>query len=133
MKRVTETMDYRPSIVRLNRVRYYGPSYDQVAQVIENLKIIPALNTAAYMLMVPFIPFRTGRLIGNVTMRDRGFSRGEIIFKTWYALKCYQGVGFNFRKWHHPLATAYWAQAMRAARGHELGALVQERIRRNRR
>jgi len=114
------------------RGSYRGPTYEQVRNEIDRLDVIPALNTAAYMLMVPFVPRNKGRLVRNVASRKINYRRGEIIFKSHYALKCYHGVNMIFRKRIHPFATAYWAQAMMAVKGHELASHIQERFRRRR-
>ena len=56
-------------------------------------------------LVEPFVPYRTGRLCNDVTVRPFRFE-----YDAPYAEEVYNNVHMNFRKDKHPLATAKWVE-----------------------
>lgn len=54
-------------------------------------------------LVEPYVPYNTGRLCNDVTIRPY-----TIIYNAPYAGKVYNNLKMNFRKDKHPLATARW-------------------------
>jgi len=61
---------------------------------------------------VPYDPYRTegAHLADNVRIRANE-DHGTITYQNKYANKIHEGVGMNFNKQIHPLATAHWEQA----------------------
>lgn len=81
--------------------------------------IYVAERAAAYMN--PFVPMRKGVLSQNYVtgVDDRG---GFVKYTSPYAHYQYNGVGFDFSKEQHPLATHHWDKAMYQADGVEFVA-----------
>ena len=67
-----------------------------------------------HKLYTPFVPMDTGNLASNVSYSTEG-GMGTITHAGPYAAYQYYGSGFNFRRDKHPLASAHWDQAARAA------------------
>ena len=81
--------------------------------------VTPQLRTYAnaryYAAMYDYIPFRDGMLSANVTVSDEC-----VHFLSPYAAKMYTGDHYNFRKDHHPLATARWDRPAWAAKSRQI-------------
>ena len=56
-------------------------------------------------LVEPYVPYNTGRLCNDVTIRPFAFE-----YNAPYANKVYNDLHRNFRKDKHPLATANWVE-----------------------
>ena len=56
-------------------------------------------------LIEPYVPYNTGRLCNDVTVRPF-----EIQYNAPYADSVYNDLKRNFRKDKHPLATAQWSE-----------------------
>lgn len=61
-----------------------------------------------------YVPFLEGELSQTTEITPR-----YVRYTQPYAHYQYTGVGFNFTRDYHPLASAYWDQAMMAAKGEE--------------
>ena len=61
----------------------------------------------------PFVPMDTGTLARSVQTASPSGS-GVVVYDTPYAHRLYYGLDFNFRKTHHPLATAQWFEAAKS-------------------
>lgn len=76
-------------------------------------------------LMVPYVPMDTGTLSQSYTTEPR-----KVIYNQPYAHRLYEGEGFNFSKEKHPLATAHWDEAAKAAKGKQFADELAKYIRR---
>ena len=74
----------------------------------------------------PYVPYRTGRLASSVslTVRDGG---AEVRWDAPYAAECYAAAR-PFGKKFHPLATARWFEAAKAADGPQWIAVAQAAV-----
>ena len=61
----------------------------------------------------PFVPMDTGMLARSVQTASPSGS-GVVVYDTPYAHRLYYGLDFNFKKIHHPLATAQWFEAAKS-------------------
>lgn len=61
----------------------------------------------------PYVPMDTGMLARSVQTASPSGS-GAVVYDTPYAHRLYYGLAFNFRKTHHPLATAQWFEAAKS-------------------
>lgn len=75
-------------------------------------------------LMTPYVPMDTGTLSQSYTTEPR-----KVIYNQPYAHRLYEGKGFNFSKEKHPLATAHWDEAAKAAKGKQLADEISNYIR----
>lgn len=66
----------------------------------------------------PYVPYRTGRLCNDVTIRP-----WTITYNAPYASDVYNNVHMNFNKEKHPLATAKWDEVAMPA---ETDGFVQD-------
>lgn len=63
-------------------------------------------------LMTPYVPMDTGTLSQSYSTEPY-----KVIYNQPYAHRLYEGKGFNFSREKHPLATAHWDEAAKAAKG----------------
>ena len=68
----------------------------------------------------PYVPMLEGPLSQTLEITPR-----YVRYTQPYAHYQYTGVGFNFTRDCHPLASAYWDQAMMAAKGDEFIEMVK--------
>ena len=61
----------------------------------------------------PYVPMDTGMLARSAQTASPSGS-GAVVYDTPYAHRLYYGLDFNFRKTHHPLATAQWFEAAKS-------------------
>lgn len=61
----------------------------------------------------PYVPKDTGMLARSAQTASPSGS-GAVVYDTPYAHRLYYGLDFNFRKTHHPLATAQWFEAAKS-------------------
>lgn len=61
----------------------------------------------------PYVPMDTGMLARSAQTASPSGS-GTVVYDTPYAHRLYYGLDFNFRKTHHPLATAQWFEAAKS-------------------
>ena len=62
----------------------------------------------------PYVPFRTGWLKNCVRIEDNTSVRKRIVYYASYASECYY-ADHSFNPRRHPLATARWFEAAKAA------------------
>ena len=63
----------------------------------------------------PYVPMRTGNLVGSGTRATR-LGSGKVQYNAGYARAVYYARGRNFSKQKHPKATALWFEKAKAAR-----------------
>ncbi|MBO7404240.1 MAG: hypothetical protein J6V24_04700 [Clostridia bacterium] len=73
-----------------------------------------ALGEAVIASSEPYVPWRTGRLASSVTLNVREDGTGEVRWTAPYAEECYY-ASRPFSRRIHPLATARWFEAAKAA------------------
>lgn len=73
-----------------------------------------------HRLYTPYVPFDSGELSRNVTIRPK-----EIEHNAPYAGVIYNGGGMNFKRDKHALATAGWDRAAAATQAGKLTAAMQ--------
>ena len=75
-----------------------------------------AVGEAVIASSEPYVPYRTGRLASSVTLDVREDGTGEVRWTAPYAEECYYAAR-PFSRRVHPLATARWFEAAKAADG----------------
>jgi hypothetical protein len=98
-----------------------------IAEKVLNPRVLQGYAEKAREFMEPYTPYRTGALdnSGKAYVED---GHGVVEYDVPYAARHYYGVGGNLRKEFHPLATAFWDQAMMASKSSELADAVRELI-----
>lgn len=91
-------------------------------------KTLLFMANEAVRLMDPFVPMDTGMLADNVDTYVEG-GAGKAHYRSPYAHFQFNGEGFNFSHEKHPLATARWDEAMKAARGADYVRALQNFVR----
>lgn len=86
-----------------------------------------ALGEAVIRSSEPYVPYRTGRLASSVTLDVGEDGAGEVRWTAPYAQECYV-ASRPFSKKVHPLATARWFEAAKAADGPLWIAAAQEAV-----
>lgn len=84
----------------------------KVTKICDNEKLGRYAAETFARLMTPYVPMDTGTLSQSYTTEPY-----KVIYNQPYAHRLYEGEGFNFSKEKHPLATAHWDEAAKAAKG----------------
>ncbi len=82
-------------------------------------------HSELYRLCDKYVPMQTGMLAQNVEITPK-----YVRYVSPYASRMYYGVGFNFRKDKHPLATAMWNKVAMETQRDKLTRSVEAYMRR---
>lgn len=93
---------------------------DKLLYLLDNKTMLEIHNLFAKM-MDPYVPFLEGPLSQTLEITPE-----YVRYTQPYAHYQYTGLDFNFTKEYHPLASAYWDQAMMNAKGEEFVELVKQ-------
>ncbi len=104
---------------------WYMPIDRVIRDVGVNKNLMEFAAREWHRLYYPFVPYRAGQLARQVNFFASD-SVGVIDHTVGYANKQYNGVGFNFNRTVHPLASAFWDRAaMAAGKGAALAKSMQ--------
>ena len=103
---------------------------------VENLiddKIMLEIHNLYAKMMDPYVPFLEGVLAQSTEINTKGTAYAEpkgVHYIQPYAHRQYHGSEFNHTLDYHPLATAYWDEAMMRDKGDEFKKQVENILRR---
>lgn len=105
---------------------WYMPIDRVIRDVGVNKNLMEFAAREWHRLYYPFVPYRAGQLARQVQYPPATDTTGFIWHNVPYANKQYNGVGFNFNRAVHPLASAFWDRAaMAAGKGAALAKSMQ--------
>jgi len=105
---------------------WYMPIDRVIRDVGVNKNLMEFAAREWHKLYTPFVPYKTGMLNSNVRFSATDSTGTIEHMQKEYANKQYNGVGFNFNRTVHPLASAFWDRAaMAAGKGAALAKSMQ--------
>lgn len=109
---------------------WYMPIERVIRDVGVNQKLMEFAAREWHRLYYPFVPYRGGQLARQVAYYATD-STAVIDHTVPYGNRQYNGVGFNFNRAVHPLASAFWDRAaMAAGKGAALARSMQNYLNR---
>lgn len=82
-----------------------------------------ALGDAVLRDCAPYVPYRTGALMGSGRVEQ-----GAVVYDAPHARRVYYGNDLNFDRSVHPLACAQWFEAARAVHGADWARAARDAV-----
>lgn len=98
---------------------------EMIESIVNDDELLTEVNQILYEMCDEYVPYRTGKLANNVSITS-----GGVTYKQPYAESQYEGTNIDHSAQYHPLATAFWDEAMLRDHGDEFIAKVEEAVNR---